>query len=97
MLSKVDLPQPDGPMIATNSPSAMSRSIASSASRLDRVGAVDSCERPLIVSMAGPFYSSEKVEPVLVGEAGVGGGDDALARLEPVEHFDEFGVAAAET
>jgi hypothetical protein len=30
-LSRVDLPQPDGPMIATNSPSAMSRSILSSA------------------------------------------------------------------
>jgi hypothetical protein len=30
-LSSVDLPQPDGPMIATNSPSWMSRSIAFSA------------------------------------------------------------------
>jgi hypothetical protein len=29
--SKVDLPQPDGPMMATNSPSAISRSIPSSA------------------------------------------------------------------
>ena len=32
-----------------------------------------------------------KVETVLVGEPGVGGGDDVLAGLEPVEHFDEIG------
>ena len=30
-LSKVDLPQPDGPTIVTNSPSAMSRSMESRA------------------------------------------------------------------
>jgi hypothetical protein len=37
-----------------------------------------------------------QVEPSLSAIAGVGRGQHLLAGLEPFEHFDEFGVAAAE-
>src|SRR3954453_1647959 len=44
-----------------------------------------------------PFLlAGAEVEAVFVGKAAVGGGDHALSRFEPAEHFDEVVVAPAE-
>src|SRR5688572_32794335 len=96
MFSSVDLPQPEGPMTATNSPLVSPKSTLSSAvvsSSVVRYFLLI-CDSLIIAgSPSGTAVELNAVEPL---EAFVARRDDALALAEAVEHLDPLGIAPAE-
>src|ERR1700679_3781282 len=91
VLSRVDLPQPDGPMIATNSPCSMDRSMDL------RAEVSTSSERNRRWMSARTIIEGLSAQDqVGVGrKPGVGGDHHPLAGAEALGHLHLLGVAAA--
>src|SRR5579859_4804978 len=91
VFKSVDLPQPDGPMIATNSPSSMERS-------MDRSAVVStSSERNRRLMSASTIMRrlSAKDEVGVGSEPGIGGDHHPLAGREAGRHLHLLRIAAA--
>src|ERR1700733_9913854 len=90
----VDLPQPEGPMIETNSVRRTSRSISQSAVTVDRTSERNVWVTFLISPAAGPV--SQGVVSAVSGDSGcarIDSGADAI-RPAPVERLFMFAMSA---
>src|SRR4030095_3615778 len=96
MFSSVDFPQPDGPMMATNSPASTLRSMARSAVVSTSSERNRRWTSASVIMGLGSWGLSAQDE-VLVGlEARVGRGHDPLPGAQALQDLHLLGVAAAD-
>src|SRR5690606_21631043 len=97
MLSSVDLPHPDGPMTATNSPLVISKATPSSAVVSSSAVRYFFVIRDNLITLPpSPLLGSHELDAVEALETLVARRDDAFAVAQALEHLDALGVAPTE-